>query len=198
VTVNTTGANFLATKEKNEPNHADELGGASVWWTWTAPLSAPVTISTEGSGSGTLDTLLAVYTGSALTNLRAVASNDDISTNQPNSRVTFNAIAQTVYQIAVDGFDGEPGDIKLQVTMGDVLFLGVPQPLKSGEYRLLLSGPVGKVYRLDGSTNLTSWEALGTLTNLTGTVEFIDPPRTNSAHRFYRAAGADAPVAVTP
>jgi hypothetical protein len=31
--------NAGATKETGEPNHADDRGGRSVWYTWTAPFS---------------------------------------------------------------------------------------------------------------------------------------------------------------
>lgn len=71
-----TGSNLNASKEPGEPTHASPLDGRSVWWSWTAPFSGPVKISTAGS---TLDTLLAVYTGSTVTNLSLVASNDNAS-----------------------------------------------------------------------------------------------------------------------
>src|SRR6185503_3858807 len=53
-----------ATREAGEPNHDSSPGGASVWWTWRALVTAPVAIDTIGS---TFDTLLAIYTGSAIT-----------------------------------------------------------------------------------------------------------------------------------
>src|SRR5262245_61361449 len=34
--VSVTGSNVGATKESGEPNHADNPGGRSVWWKWTA------------------------------------------------------------------------------------------------------------------------------------------------------------------
>ena len=61
-----TGSNVNATKESGEPNHAGNAGGRSIWWSWTAPASGTVTLTTAGSlasGGGPLDTLLAVYTG---------------------------------------------------------------------------------------------------------------------------------------
>src|SRR6266581_2976450 len=108
-----TGTNVGATKEAGEPNHAGNSGGHSVWYQWIAPSSSPVTIDTVGSA---FNTLLAVYTGSSLTNLSLVASNDDIvpGTNL-QSRVTFLASAGTAYQIAVDGFNGLAGNVVLTV-----------------------------------------------------------------------------------
>jgi len=46
-----------ATKEPGEPAHAGNDGGASIWYSWTAPSTGNVTITTEGSS---FDTLLGV------------------------------------------------------------------------------------------------------------------------------------------
>jgi len=103
-----TGSNVGATKEAGEPNHAGNQGGMSVWWTWTAPTNGPVTLDTIGSS---FDTLLAVYTGSNVSSLSAVASNDDGAANGA-SVLTFSAVAGTAYSIAVDGYNagvGPPG-----------------------------------------------------------------------------------------
>lgn len=107
------GSNANATKESFEPAHGSgappNAGGASVWYRWQAPTSGSVTISTEGSG---FDTLLAVYTGSAVAGLTSVARNDDVVLNViKHSRVTFNAFAGTVYRIAVDGFRENNGQV---------------------------------------------------------------------------------------
>lgn len=107
------GNNVCATKEPSEPNHAGDTGGRSVWYRWTAPFNGNVTINTVGSDS---DTLLAVYTGSALGSLTTIAQNDDI-VNQTikQSQVTFNAVSNTTYRIAVDGWGGAVGGITINV-----------------------------------------------------------------------------------
>src|SRR5262249_30122891 len=69
-----TGTNVSASKETGEPNHAGNAGGHSVWWKWTAPSTR--TFPTRRS-TNNFDTLLGVYTGSAVNSLTAVASNDD-------------------------------------------------------------------------------------------------------------------------
>jgi hypothetical protein len=53
---------FGATKEQGEPNHADEIGGASQWFTYQAPTTGVLKVSTEGSD---FDTVLAIYTANA-------------------------------------------------------------------------------------------------------------------------------------
>lgn len=92
-----------ATKELGEPNHASDAGGASLWWSWMAPATGPVTMSTKGSS---FDTLLAVYIGSAVTNLIWAAANDDLSLTNHTSEVVFTAVAGVTYQITVDGYKG--------------------------------------------------------------------------------------------
>lgn len=112
------GSNVCATKEPGEPNHAGNPGGASVWYRWTAPRSGIVTIDTMGS---TFDTLLAVYIGSAVNNLTLIASDDDSGGNL-TSRVTFTATSGTTYRIAVDGYNGVAGNIRLSWS------LAIPTP----------------------------------------------------------------------
>jgi hypothetical protein len=106
-----TGTNTGASKETGEPNHADYTGGKSVWWTWTPIYSGSTQIDTIGSG---FDTLLGIYTGSSVSTLATVASDDDSGGNR-TSKATFNAVAGTTYQIAVDGYAGASGTITLHV-----------------------------------------------------------------------------------
>jgi hypothetical protein len=101
-------ANLGATKETGEPNHAGEAGGASLWWKWTPATTGPVRIDTC---TGTLDTMVAVYTGASLGALTPVAQDDD-SCGFGRSLLTFNAQAGTTYRIAVDAV-GPDGTVQL-------------------------------------------------------------------------------------
>jgi hypothetical protein len=175
-----TGASYFATKEPGEPDHAYERGGASLWWSWTPPVSGRVVIDTAGSD---FDTLLAVYEGSVLTNLVPVARNDDVSTNQVTSALTCPVTAGTVYAIAVDGFNGEPGVVQLNLAM-DVVWFSQPR-LASGRCQLTLSGAIGQPFTLQASSDLVHWEPLTTLFSSTGTIAFTDPA--DRGLRFYRA-----------
>ena len=103
------GANFSASAESLEPDHAEETASVSVWWEWTAPVTESVDIDTFDSD---FDTILAVYTGDVLSSLTELASNDDNGCGT-QSGVRFEAAAGTTYQIAVDGFDDE-GNIELR------------------------------------------------------------------------------------
>jgi MYXO-CTERM domain-containing protein len=111
-----TGSNINANKQTGEPNHApDEPGGASVWWRWTAPSDGSLVLTTAGSN---FDTLLAVYTGSAVNALTQIAANDDVQSGViRTSTLTFNVTGGTVYSIAVDGWEGEWGSITLNLNL---------------------------------------------------------------------------------
>lgn len=104
-----TGQNIGATSEPGEPLHAGKPGGKSVWYTWTAPFTGIVTMRTSGS---TFNTLLAIYSGSVLTNLTAIGS--DVShAGFYNSLARFNVFQGNQYQIAIDGFGGDSGTFVL-------------------------------------------------------------------------------------
>ena len=178
----TNGNNFNASLEQNEPDHAEELGGHSVWYRWTAPSTGTVIFDTAGS---TLDTLLAVYTGSQMNNLSLVASNH-YGGSMLESRLDFHATAGTVYRIAVDGFDGAQWTFRLNWHyQTQPRFVSIA-PVPAGAL-VTLTGETGDRYEILGSTNLTSWSPLLKLTNVTGTVQFVDPSATSESHRFYRA-----------
>jgi thiol-disulfide isomerase/thioredoxin len=103
--------NAGATSESGEPSHADSGASSSVWWSWQAPFTGSVSISTAGS---TFDTLLAVYTGDSVSNLQAVADNDDAGGfGVVFSSLVFRALAGETYRIAVDGFNGATGSVRL-------------------------------------------------------------------------------------
>ena len=92
------GTTVNATKEAGEPSHALTTGGKSVWYEWTAPFSANVTMTSDGS---TFRSLLAAYTGTVITSLTPVAS-----AIEPQffgvASITFAATGGTIYKIAVD------------------------------------------------------------------------------------------------
>jgi hypothetical protein len=106
--------NILATKEPGEPKHAGVTGGHSLWWQWTAPSNGAVVINTDNS---TFNTVLAVYTGTSVSNLTLIAANDDESTaqGQLTSQVRFLVMAGTQYKIAVDGKGGATGVVQLNL-----------------------------------------------------------------------------------
>ena len=109
------GTNVGATLQSGDPTTlATRSTSHTVWYRWTAPFSGPVEMNTCTSN---FDTLLGVYTGSALGSLTEVASNDDTSGcgSGVGSKVAFNATSGTTYQILVDGFSGQQGTFTLSL-----------------------------------------------------------------------------------
>lgn len=114
-----TGSNQFATGQSGEPQHdnSDVIPLNSVWWRWTAPSAGTLTIDLAGSEFNTnqMDTVLAVYRGTAVNALTYVASNDDENFDADlfTSRVTFSVTAGQTYHIAVDGFGSVVGSIRM-------------------------------------------------------------------------------------
>src|SRR5262249_20782174 len=105
--------NIGATRELGEPLIATNVGGASVWFTWTSPVDAIVSFDTVGSS---FDTLLGVYLGNNVSNLMLVAEDDNSGGGGGTSKVSFNAVAGAKFYIAVDGASGASGNIVLNWT----------------------------------------------------------------------------------
>ena len=58
--------------------------------------------------------------------------------------------------------------------------------LPNRSLQIIMTGAVGNVFRVEGSTDLLTWQNITSLTNLTGTLQFTDPGATNFSRRFYR------------
>jgi|GEM_PF-1011155 len=125
--------NLNATKEYGEPNHANNPGGKSVWWSWTAPVTGIASINTHGSN---FDTLLAVYTGIAINDLAGIAANDNDGSIGNTSGVSFTAQAGTSYQIAVDGYNSVTGQLQLNWSLE-----------QQADLSLSMSGPSEPVFK---------------------------------------------------
>ena len=110
---NSAGSNVGATTELGEPRIGGIVGGASVWWSWTAPTAGRFLLTTKGSG---IDTLLGVYTGPAVYALTMVATNDNDPAGGLTSAVIFNAVSNRNYRFVVDGKAGAVGSIALNLS----------------------------------------------------------------------------------
>jgi hypothetical protein len=122
------GHNVNASKETGEPSHANNFGGKSVWWRFTATNNERITIDTAGSD---FPTTLAVYTGNGVNALSLVAQNTGAGAQ---SQVSFNGVSGTVYRIAVDGFKASnesvnpQGNIRLNLAVGVASILAAVAP----------------------------------------------------------------------
>jgi thiol-disulfide isomerase/thioredoxin len=140
--------NWGASLEPGEPMSWYSSLGATVWWSWTAPLDCVCTISTAGSS---FDTILGICSGDAVGNLSFDEYSDDYFADL-TSRIKFDAYAGNVYQIFVDGSGGEQGNIWLRLTVGPSM-VGTKAPawslLKPNGTRVQSSDFAGKVVILD-------------------------------------------------
>ncbi|MFZ9292526.1 MAG: fibronectin type III domain-containing protein, partial [Ilumatobacteraceae bacterium] len=117
-----------ATRETGEPTHGGYRPAASLWWTWTATEAGTLVLSTQGSD---YDTLLGVYTGARVDALATVAQNDDAAGETGVwSRVTITPVVGTRYAVAVDGYHGKTGAVRLGWT-----FTPAPRPEAPGAPR---------------------------------------------------------------
>jgi hypothetical protein len=178
--VTTMGSNVGATKQGGgggggepsiPPPSLGTFGGASVWWNWTAAASGQTTIDTEGSS---FNTLLGVFTGTAVNRLTLVASSDDFEGNQW-SKVMFNAVAGTTYRIMVDGFRSGPG-------------FGAPA---TGSITLHVKGVGGLDISLVNGTVFTLGDPIPVSVNFTP--DFPNPPATR-VDFYRRGSPLTAPV----
>jgi len=101
-------SNALASAEPDEPDHAGFPAAHSMWWTYTAPAAGVVTLDASASS---FQPSLAVYGGDALNALTEVAS----TSGMDGSALRFPVAAQQVCQIALDGPDGETGDLEFSL-----------------------------------------------------------------------------------
>ena len=129
----TNASNIGASREAGEPNITGNAGGESIWYSWTAPANLTVTFNTVGSD---FDTLLGIYTGTAVNALTLVGENDNFGSVLQSS-VTFVATAGVTYYIAVDGYNAGGG-----ASQGTVVLnwgTGSGAALKAGDFRFTSS-----------------------------------------------------------
>ena len=115
VAVSVVATNMEATMEGGE-NDLGGLYGATVWYSWTAPVAGWVRVETTGSE---IDTVLRVSTGAAADSLVGIGYNDDGEDGGVTSSLTFSAVAGQVYNLAVGGMGGGTGAIALRIASGD-------------------------------------------------------------------------------
>jgi hypothetical protein len=103
--------NQRATIEADEPLHAGNVGGHSIWYSWRAPQDGELRLTTSGS---TFDTLLDLYVGTNLVSLIDVINNDDAYEGAKYSELVYGVVSNQLYYISVDGYGGESGTVYLQ------------------------------------------------------------------------------------
>ncbi len=176
------GSNLDATLESGEPALPGQPGGASVWWSWTAPRGGLVEVTLANTG---FSPLLGVYSGTALNSLSLVAEGIT-DTNNLASAADFTATPGAVYQISVDGSAGQAGSVQLEILFKAPL-LGTPGFSSSGQFGFSFTVPPNAGYAIDTSANLIDWSLVTTGTSPgSGTVTYVEPAAQPGLLRFYR------------
>ncbi|PHP67725.1 hypothetical protein CSC94_08520 [Zhengella mangrovi] len=109
--------NVGATSETGEP--ALSAPNNSVWYKVTIPSSTTLHVDTNGSA---LDTYIGLFSGSSVSSLTTLATNDDGGTNLAS--LIEMAVNAGTYYIAVDGFSGNTGTFSLNVSTSGGTTLG--------------------------------------------------------------------------
>jgi hypothetical protein len=110
-----TGSTVGATLDLGENDPTWGYGGSSIWYKYIPAASGALTISTSGSkalSGAEYDTMLNVYTGSAVDALEDVTYNNDDETSAPLkfSRVRFDVVKGMTYYIRIDTGGWATGD----------------------------------------------------------------------------------------
>ncbi len=157
VTVGSTpfcGSSILATTETGEPAGSDWFEGAqaTVWFTFIAPASGRVVVSTNNVSTN-FDTQIAVYESSDNTctfaNLTELGSNDDVGGGNFKSELELECLSPgRIYYVQLDGYFGEMGDYCLLIDELSnpnpiILNINAPTQICAGESVQLTSTSAG-------------------------------------------------------
>jgi len=192
------GVNSDASREPDEPVRADNPGGKSIWYRWTAPVSGPAIFDSAGTQFDAPFfnyALLTVYAGSALDSLTSLADNCLPATGGYSESVSFTALAGTLYYVSVDGYyDGmlchchASGAVQLGWTQPEAILLSGPRQVDAETIEFDLTAPTGRNGTLQTSTNLVDWEqSAGFTTEDYRTLLRIPRPPNGPALRAFRA-----------
>lgn len=111
------GTTTDATREPGEPRHRALADTTTLWYRLMAPTTGTMIVDTHGSQ---IDTVLAVYTGTALANLQRVRLNDDYDRanryTYRTSRMSFAVVQGTTYHIVLAGKRGAEGTFRIWFT----------------------------------------------------------------------------------
>ena len=173
-----TGSNVGATVQSSEPMpSAQSNSKCSVWFKWTAPSSGTVTFDTIGSS---FDTVLGVYTGTSVSSLSEVDSDDD-GGDGTTSKVSFKATSGTIYRIAVYGFNGKSGSITLNWSLAAQVTKTVSFVVNGGSSCADREYIVGGAYGTLPTTSKTGYAFDGWYTSSTFTTEVTSSSTVSSS-----------------
>ncbi|MBI3416172.1 MAG: VCBS repeat-containing protein [Verrucomicrobia bacterium] len=145
-------------------------------------------------GMGAKVRLTATIHGSVVTQLREISGNEGVA-GTPPALAHFGlgdaSLSETVRiewpSGIVQELHGVAANQILTVTEPARPQIKAPTLLANGAFQFTLVGGANDVYRVESSADLKSWRNLGTVTNVTGQVTFIDAKSAGASEQFYRA-----------
>ncbi len=153
--------------------------------------NATVIVNTAHADSGAVGLLIALPFGTAFTTgthvIAEVCFQAAEVSETASTSVTMGdfPIGREVSDSFANILEATYENATVTITSG-VMFQEVA-PLPEGGVKLILFGEPGAVWELQSSADLEHWDPLTTVTNTTGTVEYIDADAINANPRFYRA-----------
>jgi hypothetical protein len=91
------------------------------------------------------------------------------------------------YQVFINDITGGALSAPATLTLAGRPSLTDTRILTNGLFSLTVNGTAGSIYAIEGSPDLATWTEIGTVSNATGQVEFIDPASGSNSFQFYRA-----------
>jgi hypothetical protein len=144
--------NSLATIEPDEPALLSFppfftiYASNSLWWTWTAPASGPLHISSQPADT---TTLVSIFTGNSLTSLNRLTDPSGLSTS-------IDVVKGTTYEISAGSYNETPGAFAFLLSM-NLLSLELIPPSGGDEGFVDARGPPGTPVAVQFSPNLKDW-----------------------------------------
>jgi hypothetical protein len=111
--------------------------------------------------------------------------------------VQIQAIAGTVYYVAVDGVHAATGNVRLNYSLTVPLSLNAAR-MENGQFRLRVNGTPGGTYAIQGSVDLLTWFPVQTVQTPTGEIEIGDTNSASFRWRSYRAVNLSTASAMWP
>jgi hypothetical protein len=106
-----------ATTEAGEPGFSCGYSvGKTVWYKFSVATTKQIVLTTAGSN---FDTVMAVYEDTGGMTLVEQLCNDDYYNRHLQSRITFEANANTTYYVGVGGYSGDYGLLNLHMAIPD-------------------------------------------------------------------------------
>ena len=165
---------FRSSREPDEPLHCGVAGGSSEWFAYVPAASGTLKITTDGSD---YDTVLAVYVASTndFEDFTLVTCDNNGGLDGRDSRVEFQAAANQVYYIVVDGVDGASGKAMLNYELSQVVRFENTR-LDSGlGFLSEVVAPVGRSVVVERSADFKVWTKFTNGAATMGVIPVVDP-----------------------